>query len=128
MESNLLSSAKQYQKEHKWDKAIDCYEEYIKKSNRKLNDDTYVSYAKCLRVVGRGDYAEKLLMDGRNLHPQSERIVRELHNLYDSLGDWNSAKAVANTLVEMNPKQANYHFRLGRTYAYLNEFQKAKKV
>lgn len=128
MESNLLSSAKQYQKAHKWDKAIDCYEEYIKKSNRKLNDDTYVSYAKCLRVVGRGDHAEKLLMDGRNLHPQSERIVRELHNLYDSLGDWNSAKAVANTLVEMDPKQANYHFRLGRTYAYLNEFQKAKKV
>src|SRR5690625_507392 len=122
LEAKLLSLAEKYQKEYKWDKAINYFAQYMNEYSNLCNDDIYVSYAKCLRVIGHTNKAKELLMEGRTLHPQSERIVRELHNLYDSLGDWDSAETVANILIEMNPEQANYHFRLGRTYAYLNEY------
>ncbi len=128
MKSNLLESAKKFQKERKWDLAIDYFQQYLDENNGKSIADTYVSYAKCLRIKGHTNKAEEILDKGRDLHPNSERILLELHNLYDSLGDWNSAELIARTLVDMNPKEANYYFRLGRSYAYLNNDKMAKDV
>src|SRR5690625_2268737 len=111
MDSDILNSAKIYQKNHEWGKAVDCYEQYMEEKNGDCDDDTYVSYAKCLRLIGKTRQEEKELSKGKERHPQNERLLCEFYNLYDSLGEWESAKSVANSLVKMNPKQANYYFR-----------------
>lgn len=125
---NLLNLAKKNQKEHKWKQAINYFKAYMDGNPGKCDADTYVSYAKCLRVKGYTNHAEEILIEGRTLHPKNERILLEFHNLYDSLGDWESAKVIANDLIKMDPQQANYYFRLGRTYSYLTDYQIAGQI
>ena len=128
MVSNLVYLAKKHLKEHNWAKAIEYFEQYMNQINYQCDDGIYVSYAKCLRIVGETERAKKVLTEGRTLHPGSENILRELFNLYDILGDWKAAENAANTLIEMNPNQANYHFLLGRVYAFLSEDKRAEQV
>lgn len=128
MALNLLTVAKRHQKERKWNKAVDYFEQYMNKSNDTPDDSVYISYANCLRVVGNTNRAEEVLQKGRRVHSKGDRILLEFHNLYDALGDWDAAKSIAETLIERDPLQANYHFRLGRTYSFLNNYKEAEKV
>lgn len=128
MESNLLTLAKQYQKEHKWDKAIECYRQYMNNNVDNCTDAVYTSYSKCLRVAGQMPRAKEMLMKGNELYPQSEKILNEFFALYDVLGDWNAARSIANSLIEVNPEKADYYFKLGRSYASLRETKKAEQV
>ncbi|WP_096437958.1 cell division protein ZapB [Alteribacter populi] len=128
MESNLLSLAQKYQREHEWRKAIDCYKQYINEKTGVCEDTVYAAYARSLRIIGQTSLAKATLVEAKKQHPHSETILLEFHNLYDFLGDWNAAKTVANSLIKMSPKKADYHLRLGRTYSFLSEYKKAKKA
>jgi len=125
---NLLTLAKKSQKEHQWEKAIEYFNQYIKENNDTAEDSVYTAYARCTRIVGRTDAAKKILVEGQRHHPKSERILLEYHNLYDALGEWESALHVAKSLIKKNPKHADYHFRLGRSYSFLFKNKKAKKA
>lgn len=128
MESNLLTSAKHYQKKRRWEKAIAYYSQYMDESNEQLDDTIYVSYAKCLRYANYTNHAQALLMDGKSLYPDSERILQELYVLYDFLSNWEFARTTANELIELNPEQADHYFRLGKAYAYLLDYKKAEET
>lgn len=128
MESHLLQAAKRYQKEHKWEKAIDSFEKYINEYEGNCADTVYTSYAKCLRVIGNTNHAEEVLERSQEFHPQSERVLLEFYNIYDSLADWNAALSVVYRLIEINPEEAGYHFRLGKTYASKLDYNKAEQA
>jgi tetratricopeptide (TPR) repeat protein len=128
MQPELLNLAKKYEKQRNWKKAVECYNHYIEESGNSCEGSVYVSHARCLRLAGHTNLARESLLKGRKLHPNSERILLELHNLYDFLGDWVSGKNAAQSLIHLNPKQADYHFRLGRSYSFLMHYKKAKKA
>lgn len=92
MESGLLNVARQYEKGRQWQKAIKYYEVFLRENESGIEDITYVSYAKCLRIIGNTKLAKRVLTEGLLLYPKSEQILLEFHNLYDYLGDWESAK------------------------------------
>ena len=125
LNSNLLL-AKQFQREQKWKKAIDHYQRYFEEMMGIAEENIFVAYAKCLRFCGQPSKAIRILKQGKEQYPQSETILVEYHNLYDTLGDWVAAKNIAKTLVRLNPNQPDYHFRLGRTYSFLLNRKKAK--
>lgn len=128
MTSDLLASAKAFQKKHKWEKAVECYSQYMTERNEQMEDTIYVSYARCLRYAGYGNHAGKVLTKGKKLYPASNPILEEMFILYDFLFEWSSAKAVANELIELNPEQGEHYFRLGKAYAYLKEYNHAREV
>lgn len=125
--STLLKSAKKHQKKRDWTKAVQYYQQYFEENPEDIEDDVYVGYAKCLRVLGNTNHAEELLHSGRIKYPKSERILKELNNLYDVLGNWEKAKQISQDLIELNPLESNSYFRLGRSYSALNENEKAKE-
>lgn len=128
MEKNLLTLAVNYQKERNWNKAIECFDQYIQENKSACADTVYTSYARSLRIVGKTALAKEMLAEGKKRHPKSERLLLEFHNLYDFLGEWESAKNVAENLIKMNPEKADYHLRLGRTYSFQSNHKKAKKA
>jgi len=127
MEANLLTLANDYQNQREWEKAIECYEQYIEE-NANCTETTYVSYAKCLRFVGLTNQAKNILLEANKIYPQSEQVLVELLNLYDHLGDWKATKSITNTLLEISPKNSNYYFKLGRAYSYLRNKKGAKQA
>ncbi|MCT8140009.1 phosphotransferase [Anaerobacillus sp. CMMVII] len=127
MTEQLLVLAKKHQDEHKWQKAIECFEQYLEENRESCSDTVYVSYARSLRIVGQTTLVKEVLDEGQKRFPTSEHILVELYKLYDFLGEWDAAKDVAMKLLKRNPKQADYHFRLGRSYSFLLNNKKAKK-
>src|SRR5690625_2934711 len=125
--SIILKKAKEYQRNRDWYKAVQVYQQYIDNNTGTIEDQVYVDYAKCLRVLGKTDEVKKILQDGSNSHPRSERILREYYNLYDFFSEWDNAKLVAYKLIELSPKQANYYFWLGRAYSGLNNNVSARE-
>ncbi len=126
MESNLFIQAQQYQREHNWHKAIACYEQLLNENKALCEDSVFVSYAKSLRINSQTKMAKDILIKGIKQHPRSEKILLEFLNLYDFLGDWVAANNVSKTLVKLRPTHAEYHFKLGRTYSFLLNPNKAK--
>ncbi|MFG6146958.1 hypothetical protein [Halobacillus sp. B23F22_1] len=127
MEEQLLKEAKQFQKERHWFKAVQLYEQYIKVNKDEINESVYAEYARSLRINSQTDKAIATLENALTHYPGSERLLLEFHNLYDFLGEWDSAERAAQSLVKLSPHKANYHFRLGRTYSFLNKKNNAKK-
>lgn len=128
MEKNMLEKAKKYQKQKEWTKAVECYEVYLNESNKEISDKIYANYAKALKFTGYTRKAKQILLERLKGNQDSEHLLLELYRLYDSLNKWKEANIVAKQLVEINPKQANYYFFLGRTYAYLNSYEDGKQA
>lgn len=126
MKKDLLTLAEQYQKNHKWKDAIECYEQYMN-ANADSADIVYRSYAKCLRMAGKTNQAMEILRKAIDLYPQNELILVEFLKLYDLLGDWEAIKSVAASLIDFNPEHADYYFELGRAYAYLRNKKQAEQ-
>ena len=126
LETPLLTQAQQFQREHKWQNAIDCYKQYLHENREKCEDTVFVSYARSLRIISQTNAAKEVLKKGMKQHPNSEPVLLEFYHLYDFLGDWISANNVAKTLVNWQPQLADYHFYLGRTYSFLSNRKKAK--
>src|SRR5690625_3358929 len=101
--SNLLTLAKRSQKNRDWKKAADYFEQYIEKDKKNCNDDVYISYSKCLRRLGDVNNAEEVLQERSNSHPKSERILRELNNLYTITSEKSKEISTAKSLVNLNP-------------------------
>lgn len=115
-------------KERKWKEAIESFALHIKEQGGPYSDDIYASYARSLRITGNTDSALEILEEGRNHHPESERILREYHLLYDYLGQWEAARRIAKRLIRLHPQNAEYQFLLGRSESFLSNRTKAKKA
>lgn len=127
MNSNVLTLAKQYQKQHKWQKAVECFEQYMRENNG-CTDEVYASYARCLRLIGQIDHANKILNEGCSLYPQNEKILTEFFRLYDHLGYWEEAKFAANDLTEINPQNGEHYLKLGRANSWLLNKKQAEQA
>lgn len=121
-----MNKAKKHQKQREWKKAINYFEQYIKKSNEDCNADIYISYAICLSRLGNTTHAKEILLKGQNLHPTNEDLLIELFNLYNTVSDHVNAINIAKTLVQLNPRNSDNHFMLGRSYSQRKSFEQAK--
>lgn len=126
LETNALTLAKKYQKKREWRNAVIYYDKHMNE-NKTLSESVYVNFAKCLRYIGDTLRAEELLLIGRNIYYDNERILRELYNLYSSIREWELAKSVVIQLIELAPNKANNYFLLGRIYTYLANDKMAEK-
>lgn len=128
MSADLLSSAKKYEQDREYAKAVSCLEQYMKDNQGPYEDIFYASYGKCLRLLGKTSCAKEVLIKGSELYPYSEQVLAESCSLYEVLGDWNAAKTCAETLIYMNSNQVNHHIRLGGIYSQLKEYSEAKEA
>lgn len=128
MDADLLSAAKTHEKNREYTKAVNCFEQYMKVHKDTSDDTVYVSYGKCLRLIGETNRAKETLRKGNELYPDSEPILKELSSLYEVLGDWKAAKTCAEVLIKINPNQANHHIRLGGIYSQLKTYSEAKEA
>lgn len=127
MNVNLLELAKTHQKEQRWEPASKFFKQYIDATDGKCEDNVYVAYAQTLRFSGYTERAKNILAEGLRVHPDSELLLQEQHNLCDFLGDWHMARKIAASLVKRFPEKADHHFRLGKTESFLLNYSKAKK-
>lgn len=123
----LLTKVKNSFKNRDWKKTIELVETYISETNKTLDEETVVFYAKSLRLSGYSPKAEKILLKYNEVYPKSEDVLLELNNLYDSAGEWKSALNIAYKLIDLNSNKADHYFILGRILAYLNKFDEAKE-
>lgn len=123
---DILKLAKGYQNNKQWHKAISQYNIYINKTDL-VEDVIYVNYAKCLKFSGDTRQAKELLNYGLKEHPESEKLLVELFHLSDSMEEWEVAKKAAESLTNLNPKEARYYFLLGRAYSVLRNDAKARE-
>lgn len=127
VEQDALTQAKQYQKQRKWDKAVEYYAQCMN-DQANLADSTYVSYAKCLRMIDQTKQAKEILQEGYSLYPKSEKVLVELFYLYEHLRSWENARSAASALIDVNPQKGEHYFKLGRAYAYLFNEEQAKQA
>ncbi|MCP3027206.1 tetratricopeptide repeat protein [Halobacillus sp. A5] len=125
MAEQLLKDINKHQKDRNWHKAVQLYHQYFSK-NDNIEAAVYADYARSLRINSETDKAEQILNQGSSRYPNHERLLSEFHNLYDYLGDWEAAEKTAQWLIKIKPQTASYHFRLGRSYAFLKKYDKAK--
>lgn len=120
LETNMIHTAKFYERQHKWTDAIDCFTAHWGKRKYWM-DFTYYTYATYLHKNGETNRAKEVLAEGNKLHPESEKILAELLNLCMTLNDWQSAVSVSEELIKVTPKKGKYYLELGRAYAQLRE-------
>lgn len=127
MEQSDLKRARQYIKERNWKGAVESFSLYMKEEPGPHPAEVYASYARTLRLTGHTASASKILTEGKDHHPESERIFVEHHRLCDFLGEWEAARRIAKRLIQLQPGKADYHFLLGRSESFLSNYAKAKK-
>src|SRR5699024_1024098 len=95
--------------------------------NKTFSESVYVNFAKCLRYIGDTLRAEELLLIGRNIYYDKERILRELCYLYSCMREWEVVKSVVIHMIELAPNKGNNYFLLSRIYTYLANDKMAEK-
>lgn len=123
-EAEMLTLAKHYEKQGRFDNANDCYDRY---SSTRANwmDITYVAFGDSLRQNGQVNKAKEVLAEGNEKYPDAESILISFLNLFMYMNDYQSALVVAGDLVKIKPKESKYYFELGRAYGEINDFDKA---
>lgn len=125
--SNLLKEAKNYKKNRMWSNASNLYERYIDNNKSDISAEIYFDYGECLRRLGKTSKAEYILNKIIDKEPDNLEALMELYKLYDSQADWENAQVMINELIKLNSNNSNYYFNLGRTYAFLNNYDDAKQ-
>ena len=126
--SKLLSLAQKYRKEREWEKAIECYEQYLKECKDVPPFSVYKNYSQSLTRKGDIKQAREILLKAKYVFPNNEKVLIEIYKLYDLLGEWSKAKNVVNELITLNPNKSEYYFMLGRIYSFLDSYKEAKNI
>jgi len=125
LNKNYLETLSEYNKHKRWKDAVHLCKPY---KNQIQSEDYYMLYSNALINLGHLIEAEKVLSDSKDYYPDSEKIRNKLLIMYDTAGSWKKAEDVAVELIQINPNNANYYFKLGRVYSYLNEINKAESI
>lgn len=126
--SKLLSLAQNYRKEREWEKAIECYEQYLQECKDMPPFSVYKNYAQSLIRKGDINRAKEILLKAKEVFPNNERVLIEIYKLYDFIGEWENAKIEVNELITLNPGKSEYYFLLGRIYSFLDSYKEAKNI
>src|SRR5699024_5425889 len=120
--------AQNYRKEREWEKAIECYEQYLQECKDVSSFSVYKNYAQSLIRKGDINQAKEILLKAKEVFPNNERVLIEIYKLYDFIGEWESAKIEVNELITLNPNKSEYYFLLGRIYSFLDSYKEAKNI
>ncbi len=85
----------------------------------------YISYGKFLRRVGRREDAHFMFSRANQLDPEIAVVKQQIGNYLAEEGQHAGALAFYMAAIELEPKEAAYHYSLGELYAYFgNKFLK----
>lgn len=86
----------------------------------------YSTLAEFYSIANEKDYAIDALRFATSIYPKNETLLRQLHLLYENIGNWRMARSLSKKLADLRPEDPSYLFSLGKALVYMGNIDEAK--
>jgi len=124
-ESGYLDCADLCVQIHRFDKAIEIYEEYLAEFDK--DPFVLVNLVSCLLELNKTSEAKAYALDAVKLDPYNDEAFYLLADIYKKEENWESALNAYFKAIEIEDNREEYFDGLAKMYDKLNESEKAKK-